>query len=61
MTQRRKYPEEGETWWHPLSYSMYVIHSRTSDGWVRFNIKGEPRPLYTMETDRFMSIYEKKV
>lgn len=60
---KREYPEEGEEWSiGGEKYFTYRIHSRTTDGWVRYNanlLVPNLYPLFCMPTDEFMKRYKK--
>lgn len=59
----RTYPEAGEEWSKGGElYFAYIIHSRTTDGWVRyysFGLASDVYPIYCMPTDEFMKRYQK--
>lgn len=57
MAQNFK-PTEGEVWTHPLTHTRWVIHSITTDGWVRYRSEGaNTYPLYTRPVLDFTKIY----
>ncbi len=63
MAEHKLNPKEGETWFHPLTFNAYRIHSLTSDGWVRYQAvtpTGTMLPMITtMPTLDFVRMYQR--
>ncbi len=50
MAEHKINPKPGETWFHPMTFNRYTIHSITDDGWVRYQSSHNDRSLYTHPT-----------
>lgn len=66
MAKHKINPEPGDTYYHPLTFNAYEVHSLTDDGWVRYTPlkpngqKVEHTALWTMPTLKFIGMYRKQ-
>ncbi len=66
MAKHKLHPEPGETWYHPITFNAYQVHSLSDDGWVRYRVlmpTGELTkytPLFTEPTLDFVRKYKRQ-
>ena len=64
MASHKLNPKPGETYFHPLTFNAYRIHSLTDDGWIRFQPLTPQnvvvRTIMTMPTLDFINRYKKQ-
>lgn len=62
----REYPQAGDTYFHPITFNAYLVHSLTDDGWVRYrSLRPGGMPvtraaLWTMPTLEFIRMYQRQ-
>lgn len=67
MAKHKLNPSPGDTFYHPITFNAYLVHSLTDDGWVRFRpinpMTNRPveGPLFTEPTLDFIRKYRKQV